>query len=463
MWGVSRQQPSIQGGSHGSSTDLHSNRRWHLGDVVDKIDEHGYDATIIHDVVFESDEQRLQMLFGKILQKQSQRTTTWSLVYLHKSFCRSHIHIIHACQQQRCQCSLLHGLPRVRRNRNVCYKSVGQYNKTYYVNLIQYFLRKGTGQIHLQNSRTDTGQSYHRTFDIQDFDGSWCGEKGLVETQTEICANFNSNQTIGSSSTQFVEGNTAASSNRNERATRQYRIGGKVKQQILNYILMNPTSPISNVVETKMFNELYGLCDSKTINVCVKCAEKIINHMTYHEIQEYVHGESNYGVVKCVFDSVRSHFASTYYTVPEILYLVRKLLYVQYNNYQAMQEFVNALYAWCTFTAGKFNTIFLIGPKNCMKTKFASWICSSFLQCKKVTKVNRYTGNFAMQPFAEGNAILMDDPNLDDGAKQSLLALLSGDSITVDVKYEPPKQIRKLPVMICSNFDLFQGGLILQI
>ena len=53
----------------------------------------------------------------------------------------------------------------------------------------------------------------------------------------------------------------------------------------------------------------------------------------------------------------------------------------------------------------------------------------------------------------------MDDPNLDDGAKQSLLALLSGDSITVDVKYEPPKQIRKLPVMICSNFDLFQGEL----
>ena len=358
-------------------------RRTSRDDLMASLSELDRRVTGYHDILYARRITELKAIHNQILRRLARRRQTWCFVYLHEAGRRSHIHVVHGCKQSgRCQCSFLRGYAKVPRIPEKSIKQIGTITFDYFRNLVEYFFRKRTGILYLQNFGLYTGRNDIRNVVVPEQRGDSQTEEGLVEAPSCSLSNLHSrhgersterdgspHQTIGDDNIMLFGSSFDNDARcRDDGQSPNFRF----KQKLLNYIMCHPCVPMSNVVETKDFVEQYGLLDNKIVQTCVTCAESLVHLMTFEEVEEYVLNKSKYGFVKCMFEATKCTFASLYYTITETKYLIHKLLNYQFDNDHEIYKFILLLWNWIRCQNGKKKR----NPINWTKKLFKNKICN---------------------------------------------------------------------------------------
>lgn len=207
------------------------------------------------------------------------------------------------------------------------------------------------------------------------------------------------------------------------------------------------------VMEYKLIN-----ADHKLIDAGINAAKIVVNNFSYNELVDWVKGSHpEFPVARVYFSSVTSRFEDYYFTVEETRKWVDDLLNFQFNGcVEFINQFLIALYNVVTGVNDKKNVLEIVSPPSAYKSTFVTMIADAMINTGYCNKNNRYE-RFGFQDISNVRLAIIDDPNFDEAARDTLLCLFSGDKVNIARKNMSDDVLLKTPFIVLSNKNMFPG------
>lgn len=135
--------------------------------------------------------------------------------------------------------------------------------------------------------------------------------------------------------------------------------------------------------------------------------------------------------------------------------VILDLLGFQYRyNKRAVIQFLNTLHNIVNKTNSKQNALLLVGPKNCCKSYFINTLGSLFVNYGVLESPNR-NNNFPFMDCADKRILVWDEATCDRHYYDAIKKLMSGEPLSVSVKYAGNQLAKKTPLIISANTEVF--------
>lgn len=105
----------------------------------------------------------------------------------------------------------------------------------------------------------------------------------------------------------------------------------------------------------------------------------------------------------------------------------------------------------------KFNMIYLYGQSNSFKSKILMSIARSSIYFSVINNLDRNTMRFAFSGSINSRCIVLEEVRGCDETHDYLKAILGGDSLVTDVKFEDHQRIDRIPILASSNLPMWSG------
>ena len=133
-----------------------------------------------------------------------------------------------------------------------------------------------------------------------------------------------------------------------------------------------------------------------------------------------------------------------YMSIPESKNWIRRIL--KFNGY-TLNSFCEDVNAIMTKEWPKINTLFLQGPSNAGKSKLARSIVEGFLTHGQTTR----SETFMFQDCCDQQCILIEEMRICQENVDDVKRLFEGSKMKVDIKNKDPRELKRTPVVACSN------------
>ena len=268
-----------------------------------------------------------------------------------------------------------------------------------------------------------------------------------------------SNVLSGEPPTQSVGGNYKRSNNDNGGARYRKRTGTKsetvlqkeeISLQLAELILVNMYGSKADIRTNMESRRLISpfIFDTQASNSIIEHAweEATIgwNCKTMQEIIEHRWNQPNFKL------------DSRYYSPELSSLLILKLLIKQNGTGETTDIFISNIFAWIDKEISKKNTFTIIGPPSSGKTYFMDTVCDLLWNCGKMKNFSRIQ-QFPLDDCFNRRVLIWNEAAVaaDSVNINKAKEILEGHDTVADRKYLPPGYVRRTPVAITSNNDLW--------
>ncbi|URQ09130.1 nonstructural protein [Halyomorpha halys erranti-like virus 1] len=153
-----------------------------------------------------------------------------------------------------------------------------------------------------------------------------------------------------------------------------------------------------------------------------------------------------------------SEYHERYLPFIESLRALCILLLYQFNNsVKDISVFLNNLVKVCNKENGKINTIFIHGQSNSGKNFFGDCLINFFLNSGMITNPSRQE-RFPFMDCVNRRILMWNEARLDPFFIDDFKQITGGDQLKANIKFKAPQYIKKTPVIVLSNQDVFSTG-----
>ena len=124
-----------------------------------------------------------------------------------------------------------------------------------------------------------------------------------------------------------------------------------------------------------------------------------------------------------------------------------------YNKRNVIQ-FLSTVYKICNKQNGKQNALLLTGSKNCCKSYFINMLGALFINNGILESPNR-NNNFPFMDCADKRIIIWVETSCDRYYYDNIKKLMSGEPLSVSVKYAGNQLVNKTPIIMSANREVF--------
>lgn len=117
-------------------------------------------------------------------------------------------------------------------------------------------------------------------------------------------------------------------------------------------------------------------------------------------------------------------------------------------------EFITFLFSLLNKRSGKINCLNIVGPPSSGKTYFARIIKEALITSGQIKNMSK-NSSFPFNNCLMKRILHWDEPSFDPSALEDLKMLFSGDELIVAAKYINHQTLRRTPVIVTANMDVF--------
>lgn len=404
---------------------------------------------IVHDVIVTGSPINYRKTIETIRKKAERRIFT--LVGFHPNGCDcpdEHIHVVHDCpwNSATCKCFGLDVRPRRKPH------ATNEPSTTSYVaSLIKYFDEKPRTIVFIK-----IGEFKRITFNRN---------KGIQIDGYSECAIYRTLQESGNSSENSLSPNGKELSRhwenieQSQTLSRETRLSIKsIPAELSKFILNNITYPIDNIHQSTIWRNSkhqFVLPSDKNLIRAVSHVKNILTKFQFEDFEK-IYDQANI----IYFAALDRPFNDFYYSIEESIEIALKLLKFQFEKdsmetgfevEELIFEFLNNLYNVCEKKIPKKNSIYVVSYEpSAGKNFFFDPIITFYLNTGHIANFNKYS-NFPLQDAVNRRILMWNEPNFCDSSEDTIKMLLGGDTMSVNVKYNPYATIYKTPIIILSN------------
>lgn len=357
----------------------------------------------------------------------------------------SHLHIIHDCgyHSSKCNCARLRQLQRAPRSRR-SYNS-GDLTEESWFRLLSYLHEPSRQLIHVQ-----TGGQWWRIPCRSPFvssdavGGMWgCDEHvalygpTLQDVDTKIIAGVSSGRSVQT-------GNIAP----NEDGP---TIGKKpTLKKIISFFMSHLTAPLKKLIMSKpwvndpeMIHLQHG---DRQVNIALGWVMQKLLDMSVEDL-----------LLHCLKfkSSILFRLDKQFYSIKQSITILVDLLGFQYrHNKRNVIQFLHTVYLVVSKCNDKKNALLIIGPKNCCKSYFINTLGTFFINYGVMESPNR-NNNFPFMDCADKRILVWDEASCDRYYYDSIKKLMSGEPLSVCVKFSGNQLVNKTPLIMSANNEVF--------
>lgn len=369
------------------------------------------------------------------------------------SYHGSHIHIIHDCNYSNnsCRCSFNSCIEQLV-NRRFARRVIPNWKFTiqHWINLSIY-LQKTVRQYVYYNIAGRTWLPSSEARCVRFFEDLQETENGLVEG-SDIPVDFSDSIADGSSVRDSNEFTSICDKTDQQDSKCEKRGKG---DKIIDFLKDHPTAPTGHIFNTSLWlSSDFKFYDTSSFLVkgCLKIMNNFINNMSFKDIYMYL---KTIEPQNLIFNAPEGNIHNYYYNINESLEILEDLLNYQFfNDSEQITNFLNILYNVIDKHIPKKNTIFILSPPNAGKNFFFDAFIHFCLNFGQVGNFNRYC-SFPLMECVGKRIILWNEPVLEASATETLKMLFGGDTVAAKVKYQADAVVKRTPVIVLSNNDVF--------
>ncbi len=146
-----------------------------------------------------------------------------------------------------------------------------------------------------------------------------------------------------------------------------------------------------------------------------------------------------------------------YYTLDYSYQLIMRLLLDQFKFTECVLEFIEVCKSWADFLIPKRNCLYIKGPPGCGKTYFMDTLVAIMWNVGRLGNLNKNQGVFFADDCINRSMISFEEGNLSNDANfvNDFKCLASGEDLIVNVKYQKGAVIRRTPLAVTCNTDIW--------
>lgn len=396
---------------------------------------------------WESNLKKYRDIFDKIAKEKNHGRFFVYSEHLIPNF--EHIHVVHDCSYGNgsCRCTFLGGIPFLQRQKRYrCFST--ELDANFWFNAAKYFLLAEDGRrayVKMADGEViSTGCDFattrllplHSKGSEPAMDDTYC--QIYAQSRTANAQNELSSTTIHEIGGQ--DGNEQSPMPRDNKEAAVFR-----------FLIKNLVSPPEICDKLPQYFEDNFLININSTNDRFKNAIDLYKRFILPKSLLDIY--TMYKDCPCIFAASNGDVNQHYWNLPDSVQFLTEFLHLQLIDTEAITSFVENLCRVLTKNNGKKNCIWLKGPSDCGKSWLIKSVEGLMITSGRISLLNK-NNNFPFSSVIDCRLIVLDELNFDPILwTDPLKLLLSGDPISVSVKYKNDVMLYKTPVITMSNTD----------
>nr|QTZ83179.1 MAG: nonstructural protein [Phoenicurus auroreus ambidensovirus] len=308
----------------------------------------------------------------------------------------------------------------------------------------RYFSRNGRKLLFLKVGYRDRTKDFGNE-DVEERGCTGEAGDGMVETcRVSRESNLSKQLTYGTALGPGGRGNQSNSSSRGKRQHDRH-------EEITNFLLKYPCTPMINVCKTKAWLEndslMYTREDDSILKTCVDVLQARVATWNIFDFQLLYRKHTTLPL----WNSLDVDLSPLYYSVEDSVEILTKFLNFQFqDNRECIVEFLTTVYNVCERKIPKLNSVCVLSEPSGGKNFFFDMILAFYWNKGQLGNPNK-NNTFAYQECVNKRILLWNEPNYESAETDMLKMVLGGDNYTAKVKYKNDCAVYRTPVIVLTN------------
>lgn len=220
-------------------------------------------------------------------------------------------------------------------------------------------------------------------------------------------------------------------------------------KKVIQFFMDHLTSPLKKLVMSKpwmmdpeMIHYKYG---DRQVDIALGWVMQKLLDMSLEDI-----------IFHCIKHekSILFRLDKIFYSIHDSIKVLVDLFGFQYYySKRNVVQFLNSVYSIVNKQNGKQNALLIVGPENC-KSYFINTLGTLFINYAVMESPNG-NNNFPFMDCADKRLLIWDETSCDRYYYDSIKDLMSGEPLSVSVKYSRNQLFNKTPSIMSANSEVF--------